>query len=118
MRKLVSYALIIFQIGLVFSLIRGIQLAIKARTRVTDLEERKTQLAGEQAKLQDELAYVQSDYYVEKVAREELQLGKPGETVVIVPEGAILVENGLETADKEEEKPNYLKWWEVLAGQD
>ena len=117
MRKLVSYAIIVFQILLIISLFRGIQLAIKSRSRVTDLEERKAQLQREQAKLTDELAYVESDYYAEKVARDELQLSKPGEKVVIVPEGAVQTGSGPGIAESEREKPNYLKWWEIVSGK-
>lgn len=40
--------------------------------------------------LREELAYLQSDEYIEKVAREELGLVMPGETAVIVatPQGS------------------------------
>lgn len=111
------YGVILFQIALIISLIRNIQLAVRARTRATDLAERKEQLVQEQKKLNDELAYVQSDYYAEKVAREELQLGKPGETVVIVPEGMISVEGKKAIAD-DAQVPNYLKWWKILKGDE
>lgn len=117
MRKLVTYAFIFFQIMIIVSLVKGVQLAIKARSRVTDLEAKKAKLVEEQKKLADELAYVQSEYYLEKVAREELHLAKPGETVVIVPENQRIEVSENQERQEEQEFPNYLKWWWVLSGK-
>ena len=49
------------------------------------------------------------------MAREELQLSRPGETVVIIPEGVI---PELKEKDKveEEEMPIWKRWWVVLTG--
>ena len=116
MRKFVLYGVIIFQFMLIISLVKGIQLAINARSRVTTLEEKKAHLSEQQRKLQDELAYVQSDYYVEKVAREELQLAKPGETVVIVPEGTHFEDKSPVPDSQAQNEPNYRKWWKVISG--
>lgn len=41
-------------------------------------------LEAENAALQAQLSYMQSDEYIEKVAREELGLVMPGETAVVV----------------------------------
>lgn len=40
---------------------------------------------AERQRLEERLKYVQTDEYVERVAREELKWGRPGETLVIVP---------------------------------
>jgi cell division protein FtsB len=117
MHKLILYGVIFFQILLIGSLFKGIQLAIKARSRVTDLEARKAKVQEEQKKLSDQLTYVQSDYYVEKVAREELQLSKPGETVVLVPQNAAITPDGVVIAATAPDKPNYQKWWDVIRGK-
>lgn len=117
MRKLLIYAFIFFQIMIIVSLIKGVQLAIHARSRVTDLEEKKAKLVEEQKRLKDELAYVESEYYVEKVARDELHLAKPGETVVIIPESERVAEPEKDGEREKQEIPNYLKWWKVFTGQ-
>lgn len=116
MRKLVLYGVIIFQIGLVVSLVKGIQLAIHSRSRVTDLENKKVKLVEEQMKLGEQLAYVKSDFYIEKVAREELQLAKPGEKVVIVPEG-IITSDAKESEVMDPPEKNWQKWWKVIRGE-
>ncbi len=53
---------------------------IEARL-IQEIEEEK----AERRRLEERLKYVQTDEYVERVAREELRWGKPGETLVIVP---------------------------------
>ncbi len=113
--KVLIYAILIFQIALIGSLIRGIQLSSKSKERVELLQEKKQQLETENAKLKADVAYVQSDYYVEKVAREELQKAKPGEQVVILPETTSQRSESNNLGNKEErERKNWEKWWELL----
>lgn len=117
MRKIVLYGVIIFQILLIISLIRGIQISRKSSERIGSLEERKEQLLKESQKIREEREYVQSLYYLEKVARDELNLSKPGETVVIVPEVVINQNKEREISNIEGAKANWQKWWEVLSGK-
>lgn len=115
MSRVVVYAILIFQIVLIGSLIRGIQVSYKSRERVEILQEKKVQLEEENAKLKEDVAYVQSDYYIEKVAREELQRAKPGEQVVILPENQ-RIDSSKEEGEKKQEKQlkNWEKWLELL----
>lgn len=117
MRKFVTYGIIIFQLILVGSLVKSIQMSLRARNRLTDLEAKKAKLAEEQQKLKEELKYVESEFYVEKVAREELQLSKPGETVVMIPPEAKKVDES-KSSEKIQEEANYLKWWRVISGNN
>lgn len=118
MRKIVLYGIIIFQILLIISLVRGIQLSRRSIARIAGLEETKQKLLDEQEKLKKEEEYVASPYYLEKVARDELGLAKPGERVVIVPEGTITEVRSQKLEDSEREKANWQKWWEILSGSD
>lgn len=117
MRKIILYGVIIFQILLIVSLVRGIQLSSKSRSRITDLEERKSQLMQESQKIKEEGEYVQSPHYLEKVARDELNMAKPGETVVIVPDNLRMTSRGESEEREAGEKENWQKWWEVLSGR-
>jgi len=113
--KVLVYAILIFQIVLIGSLIRGIQVSYKSRERVEILQEKKGQLEEENKKLKEDAEYVQSDYYIEKVAREELQRAKPGEQVVILPESQQV--GGIkDEGQKKQEKQlkNWEKWLELL----
>ena len=113
--RIVVYAILIFQIVLIGSLIRGIQVSYKSSERVGILQEKKDQLEEENAKLKEDVAYVQSDYYIEKVAREELQRAKPGEQVVILPENQRVESTNVESEKKQEKQlKNWEKWWLLL----
>lgn len=114
MRKLAVYGIIFFQILLIVSLIKGIQVSRKSKERLADLENTRNKLASESAKLKKEAEVVASEYYLEKVAREELHLVKPGETVVIVPEGTVVEDRNQEVEVRESKKANWEKWWELL----
>lgn len=117
MKRFWTYILLIFQISMIISLIKGIQTTLQAKNRVSNLEQKKADLAEEKRKLEEQYKYVQTPEYLEKVAREELHLSKPGEEVVIIPE-EMLASNGGEVKKlPEEEKPNFLKWWEVFSGK-
>lgn len=117
MRKIVLYGIIIFQILLIISLIRGIQISRKSSERIANLEATKAELLEEAEKIKAEGEYVQSPYYLEKVARDELNLSKPGETVVIVPDSVRMAAGKREDKEVVEEKENWQKWWDVLSGQ-
>lgn len=62
--------------------------------------------------------YLQSDEYVEKVAREELNLIKPGERAVIViaptPSAAETTNQSESKSKKEEPKPAWQRWWDFF----
>ena len=85
MRKIILYGVIIFQLLLIVSLVRGIQLSRRSVERIADLQATKDKLLEEQEAIKKQGEYVQSPIYLETVAREELHLSKPGEIVVIVP---------------------------------
>lgn len=117
MRKIVLYGIIIFEILLIASLVRGIQLSRLSSVRIAKLEEEKVKLESEHERLKNEGEYVKSEYYLEKVARDELHLSKPGETVVIVPDGLRIGESANLQTREEVEKENWQKWLAVLSGK-
>jgi len=117
MRKYLMWGGIFFEVILIISLVRGIELSIRARSRVDTLKTRREELLQEREKLAEKLVYVQSEEYLESVARDELNLAKPGETVLVVPEGALL-EGEAEEIEEEVKLPVYKQWWEVFFGQN
>ena len=118
MKKLLLYGVIIFQILIIVSLVRGMTISKRSARRIASMQETKKKLEEERDKLKKEQENVNSEYYLEKVAREELHLTKPGETVVIVPESILI---GTQTNDVEEKvlevKPNWMLWFEILSGK-
>ena len=115
MKKISKYLVLGIEIVLVVSLVRGLRENLGAKDKLKSLEKRRNELRAEQKKLKDELVEVKSPEYLEKVAREELNLVKPGEVLVIVEK-----EKGDRTRDeggKEEgSQPNWRKWIEVVLG--
>lgn len=118
MRRLILYGIIIFQIAIILSLVRGIQLSRRSSVRIASMIETKAKLEEERDRLKDEGENVQSPFYLEKVARDELHLSKPGDTVVIVPDNKRVGESYNKQVDELQNKPNWKKWWEVLSGSE
>ncbi len=114
MRKLALYGIIIFQVLMIVSLVRGIQLSRMATGRIKDMETVKNKLVDEKNNLLKQQEYVQSDFYLEKVARDELHLSKEGETVVVVPEMPPASAEGTKNPEESVEKKNWQKWLEVI----
>ena len=85
------------------------------KDRVDALRQEVADLSGKNTELAQMIKYFQSEEYVEREAREKLNLQKPGEKVVIVPE-----ENGLRGAvmgdGDEMEKHNWEKWIDYFFG--
>lgn len=115
-KKTLTYVILIFQIVLIGSLIKGIQTSYKSKDRIKLLEEKREELQSENTKLKHDVEYVQSDYYVEKIAREELQRAKIGEQVVILPDGStqFAVRSSQEKISNEKQLKNWEKWWKLV----
>jgi cell division protein FtsB len=119
MKKIVLYAVIIFQILIIISLIRGVTISRRSASRIQVMQETKAKLEEERDKLKKEQENVNSEFYLEKVAREELHLTKPGETVVIVPESVLVGTQAIDVREQElEVKPNWILWYRILSGQN
>lgn len=107
------------RIGIWFLLIASILLSVNLARSVYDLSKRESvlheardqlsQTKEKNEKLNSELEYVQSPAYIEQQARDKLNLAKPDETVLILPEVTPPPE------EKEEvELPVWKQWMEVF----
>jgi cell division protein FtsB len=115
MRKYWLWVVIIVQVLLIVSLVRSLITTSNANHRVEELEQKKIELENTRIDLENKKRQVQSEYYLEKVAREQLNLVKLGETVVIVSE----LEGEIEQEIYEEEmKSNWRLWLEVFLDID
>jgi cell division protein FtsB len=89
------------------------------RDDIEKLGEQIESLKTEQSDLQDTLAYVQSDDFVEIEARTKLNLRKPGEKIIIVSDSAALTElnetdsPGIKSLLTPSES-NYQRWWQYF----
>lgn len=74
----------LFLLSMAVSYVSGFVEIWKIRREIRQVEEEIAQVEQRNAQLREELEYLQSDEYIEKVAREELGLVKPGETAIFV----------------------------------
>ncbi len=106
---------LVFFVGLLllWSLVKGFQELKRAYIRV---DEAKEMLKVEEVKheeLKEKLGEVQKEEYIERVIRNELNMQKEGEMVVVLQDG-----ENLQFTDKEpqteEKKENWEKWLDLL----
>lgn len=99
---------------LIWVLVRGIGDIRQAYRRIDEARGRLAVTEAKNEVLKKKLVEVQTREYVERVARDELLMQQEGETVVVLPridEAAAKADQG---EVKEEEIPNYLKWWRLI----
>lgn len=118
MKKFIHYGVVFIEILLLISLSRGLYETLSSRERIDNLQTQKEQLLQEEGDLQRELSYVESDYYIESVARNKLHLTRPGETLVLVDPAAIPEILGLEETLEVDDRENWQKWMEILFGSE
>jgi len=80
------------------------------KIEIEELEKNNKQLA-------DLMEYLKKEPYLEREARLKLNLMKPGEKVIILPDESIqeasVTENIIESSS-EEETANYWEWWQYF----
>jgi cell division protein FtsB len=81
--------IVIVAVSILTGLSKQIINSLSASQRLDDEANRVTKLTQRNNQLKKELALSQSPDAIEKIAREELNLGKPEETVVVIPEELI-----------------------------
>jgi cell division protein FtsB len=91
------------------------------RTRQIDLEIDKLKAEAEKIEqgnedLQDKISYLETTEFEETVAKEKMNLQKPGEKVVIIKpslsqEDSAVVEKQVVAEVNNKDLPNYQKWW-------
>jgi cell division protein FtsL len=118
MRKIVLYGVIVFQVLLIVSLVRGLQLSRKSSSRIESMQQTISKLEEERKALKTQEQEVSSPEYLERVAREELHLSKPGETVVIIPDSVVVqTEVDSENEGAVQETTIWKRWIAILSGK-
>jgi len=113
MRKpLVKLAIVVIGIGLIISLSRNIYRLFKAGDQVKLAQEKLEKLEKEHQELLGKKEYYESEEFIEQEARNRLNLGKPGETVVILPPNGGQTEANV--PEKAPELPNWQKWFRLF----
>jgi cell division protein FtsB len=74
-------------------------------------------LEAENAELARELEYLQSDSYISQEARRMLNLGRPGERVLIIPPGSEAAPPASAADESGPAPPPIEQWMELFFGQ-
>ena len=86
MKNIVVWSAIVIGILLSVNLARSVYDISRRESVLSQAKEELSQAHEENNRLIDELEYVQSPAYIEKQARDKLNMARSGETVVIIPD--------------------------------
>lgn len=109
--RLISFALLIGGLLLIANLSSSIRFFLKRDDLFLEKEKKIAELKKEHQQLSAELKKVKSKEFIEKEAREKLNMGKPGEVIVILPK---LQEHKDLKTQEQEEMPNWQKWYNLF----
>ena len=109
----------IFLAGLIST--RAFQEAYRSRKiqkEVEDLQSEAERIQNENKALSQQISYLQTPDFQEKVAKEKLNLQKPDENVVVVKPGVSQPQSApdqtVQGVVAQQDTPNYLKWWNAF----
>ena len=86
---------------------------------IAEFEARNEELQSENKQKQDDLAYYISDEYIDKIAKQNLNLVNPGEKIIVIPDEDLIVLSQDEDTEALSEQiraswPNPKKWWKFF----
>ncbi len=114
MKKILSLLITAICLIFIFNLSKELLRLSKADERIDQAEQKKEELRLENWQLKQELAYRQTDEFIEEEIRNNLLMVKRGETMVIVPsESTNIASSSVETKNRKE-LDNWEKWLEVF----
>lgn len=128
-RRRIATGAVILIVGLVvvavgWAFVEQLTLAQELQEEARKLEGLVATREAERDQLVATLAYVQTDEYVEKWAREELKMARPGEVVVLPlviagedqPEPGSTPEAHQPQLDLPDSRPFWVVWWDAIFG--
>ena len=113
-RRLVTYLIFIFIILLIVGLIKDIWQLSHADDRVKQVEEKLAKAKQEKQEFNDKLKYYQSEEFLETQIRDKLQMVKPGETIVVLPEEITNTSDEIKPPKDMKELSNWQKWLKLF----
>jgi len=117
-RSLSRSLFIVAALFLLYSVARNISRITNADQSLDDARRELARLEDQQTTLQKELEKVTSQEFVEKEARDKLNLAKEGEIVLVLPEDGVLKSLSPRRVKAEEAytlpDPNWKKWMQLF----
>ena len=106
-RYLVIITIIVVVCLILLGIAKQIGDSLQAGKRLDQSVAELNQLQSENRTLQEQYDYIQKNAYVEEIARNKLDLAKPNETVIVIPQSTI---NKVVKASKPSPKPKVPNW--------
>lgn len=113
-KKVIIVVVILVSLVVAYNLISQIINASKSGERLSEAAEVVYNLEAENKQLKKKLEEIQSPQFIEEEARNKLNLGKSGETIVIIPDEKIKQVLGSSNSAQIIRLPNYLGWFRVF----
>ena len=112
----IRYGLFLIVISLIISLSRSIIKLTKAEDKIQDVKNKIISLKKGNEDLNNQISRMESDFFIEKEARDKLGLAKKGEIVLVLPssENYESLINPDSTTEPNLPLPNYKKWLKVF----
>lgn len=110
--KLKAFLIIVIGSFIVVSLSRSLWSRYRRTERLEELQAEVSVLEKEQAELGQRREEVTSEGFLEEEARDKLQMVKPGEKLVILPENVLekIVSGGKIASGNPDLRPNWRRW--------
>lgn len=106
-----------FMIFIVFRMSHQAEKQNSINDEIAKLQQQASELEGENQDLQEMIAYLKTDDFKEKEAKDKLNLIKEGEQMILVKENVFAGKAGLESEEKNQgpelvvHRENYYYWW-------
>lgn len=115
--KAVAYIILIFSLLFIISLLKNSWRLFHADERLKTANKKLVELKKENQTLQEKLQFYKSNQFIESQIRDKLQMAKPGETIIILPENLSRESSksgGESNKTTDRELSNWQKWLKVL----
>ena len=104
---------------LLYTLTVSVYKSYEIDRHIKDFEEENQRIEEENKQKLDEFEYYTSPAYAEKMAKQNLGLIKPGEQVIIIPDGedissGVVGSANMNSANGDDEISNLKKWWKFF----
>lgn len=109
--RLINGFLLILGCYLIVSFSRDIWGLVEKSREIEKEQLKLDQLKKENLELKKRVAYVQSEEFIEKEARDKLGLARDGEAVVMMPSAG---KSAREDSFNSEEQSNWQRWWHLF----
>jgi len=96
---------------IIFGLSQSVVRLMSRKSMLKTKQEELVRLQKEQENLQNKLKIAQTPEFIEKEAREKLNLGKVGETIVLIENSELIPHTSSPISPQE---PNWKKWWNLF----